>query len=120
MNKDLEKLKREFNLFKVISLSVFLVLFGGIFNLVVLLTNDGKMPVRSYFNGEGKNHVFYEDITQASKWIFSDIIGFKYYILISIGDLLVFFGVGYLFIVLGKRSYQKAMERRWKKKQLSN
>ena len=116
MNKELEKLKKEFNFFKVISLSVFLVLFGGIFNLAVLSTNDGKMPVRSFFNGEGENHIFYEDITQASKWIFSDLIGFKDYILISIGDLLVFFGVGYLFVMLGKRGYQKIKEKNGKKK----
>jgi len=82
----------EFYLFLCI-LSLLLMSIGGTLNFIVITNNGGKMPVLGYSSFETESHRFYKNITESNYWYLGDIIGKQDRIMISIGDILMYFSV---------------------------
>lgn len=106
--------KREQWLF-LMSLFLLIIIYGASFNIIVMESNDGKMPVHWDYNEINNEHIHYKNITEAKYWIFGDIIGIKGRIMFSIGDIIVFAGViGALF------SFHSFEKLRYLKKEVKN
>ncbi len=98
------------------------VLTGGLMNHQVVISNDGRMPVKADYFLDTDHHFGYSEPSEINYYLLSDKYSFeikKGTIYLSIGDFFVFFG---LYILL--RNYYlsikfKKAERR-KKKQMTN
>ena len=99
-----EKLKRSFNFpipikFLWISTILFiLLLIGMTFNFLTVVTNQGLMPVKTNLEVNSDFHFGYQDNYEVNYWYLSDIIYFNIpftdvSIIMSIGDILIYFSL---------------------------
>lgn len=73
-----------------------ILIFGIISNFIVMINNNGDMPVKADFDYSDNAHFTYQDNKDVKYWYLSDIIEFKNSIW-SIGDILIYIGlVGWL------------------------
>ena len=99
-----EKLKRSFNFpipikFLWISTILFiLLLIGMTFNFLTVVTNQGLMPVKTNLEVNSDFHFGYQNNYEVNYWYLSDIIYVNIpftdvSIIMSIGDILIYFSL---------------------------
>ena len=80
-------------------LILFLILFGAILNLLVLATNNGKMPVQvePIYTVNSPRHFGFQDPNEVNNYYLTDIIDLGNCIY-SFGDLVMILGIVLLII----------------------
>jgi hypothetical protein len=74
--------------------SITLVFCGAILNVLVLATNDGRMPVYdSDWNLNTKTHFSFNDFSEVNNPGFSDRFNLFDKVYFSLGDVLLYFGL---------------------------
>ena len=86
-------------------------MLGALVNLFVMVVNGGKMPVYTGFYFETDLHFGFTNFSEVNYPYFTDIINLHWFI-ISIGDILIFFGALIVFFYLGYTTYQVIRENR--------
>lgn len=103
--KSLEKRLLNLETIVLVLLFVFISFFGGMMNLTVLTTNDGRMPVYWEIDST-KSHFSFQNFDEVQNPYLSDIfhIGNRIF---SLGDLITITSLIFIFVVLVNYIYQK-------------
>ncbi len=98
-NQEIKKSIRELKLISFISLSICIVIFGGLLNVKAISVNDGRMPVLLSFKSDSESHFSYQDENDIREPMLVDKYKFNGYIY-SLGDIIIIVGSLMFTIVL--------------------
>jgi len=84
----------------LLHITLIVIIIGICFNFVVMINNQGKMPVFSQYNLDDLSHFSYQNSSQVNYSFFADKFkGFGW--IASIGDIVMFLGLSAYFGLLG-------------------
>lgn len=85
----------------LLNICLVIIMIGILCNFSVMVSNLGKMPVKSIYNFSDERHFSFQDNSQIKYPFFADKIECFGWIA-SIGDFIMFFGLVAYFVLLGK------------------